>query len=167
MPVAELRGWLSYNSDSGQITRIRSASSNARAGDLAGSNHGGGYLIVRVAGRRILAHRAAWALHYGAWPASEVDHIDGDGSNNRICNLRLATRSQNCTNTKAKRWKAVPLKGVCESARVNGRKYRATIFVNGRYESLGTFETPSEAHAAYVEAAKMAFGDFANAGVVP
>lgn len=46
----------------------------------------------------IPAHRIAWALHHGEWPGEFIDHIDGDGTNNRINNLRLATRSVNARN---------------------------------------------------------------------
>jgi hypothetical protein len=56
------------------------------------------YRKVCVDGVRIPEHRAIWALAYGTWPEKEIDHINRDGHDNRLVNLRLATRSENCAN---------------------------------------------------------------------
>lgn len=98
-----------------------------------------------------LAHRVAYRIMTGTDPGNYVvDHINCDRSDNRWCNLRLATRSQNRMNSKRK------TKGyVC----VNGR-YRASIYVKGHLESLGTFDTEEEARAAYVKRAKEVYGEF-------
>ena len=59
-----------------------------------------GHRSGRIFDKGYLAHRVAWALHYGVWPDGELDHIDGDGSNNTIVNLRVVTSSENSMNTK-------------------------------------------------------------------
>jgi HNH endonuclease len=97
----------------------------------------------------VLLHRAAWLLRNGSWPEFEVDHEDGDRSNNRWVNLRLATRSQNRQNL-AVRTKKGGLRGATRF----GAKWRAQIRVPGARSQthLGVFETEQEAHEAYCKA---------------
>lgn len=78
-----------YNPETGIITRD---------GKPVGSINRDRYLKVQIGGVRVLNHRLAWRLHTGAWPVGEIDHIDGDGSNNRIANLRVVSSSQNKMN---------------------------------------------------------------------
>lgn len=54
-----------------------------RAGDLAGTSNGRGYIIVRVDGKIYPAHRIAWFLKTGEWPTGVIDHINRDGEDNR------------------------------------------------------------------------------------
>jgi hypothetical protein len=67
---------------------------------------------VGVGGKMIGVHRIAWALVHGEYPASEVDHINGDGADNRLCNLRLATSSQNNQNRRLSSRNKTGVKGV-------------------------------------------------------
>jgi len=89
-----------------------------------------------------------------------VDHINGDGLDNRRCNLRLASPSQNVQNAKCYN-KSVGYKGVRVTR--NG-KYQARIYVNGHRLTLGTFGTPQEANSAYWDAAQRYFGEFSRKG---
>lgn len=71
-----------------------------------------GYKTARLAGRKFYAHRVAWFLHYGAWPTNEVDHINGNRSDNRIANLRDVPTSINNRNKAKARSSASGLTGI-------------------------------------------------------
>jgi hypothetical protein len=107
-------------------------------------------------------HRVIWKIHHGEDPGKhQVDHIDRNPSNNKICNLRLATQSQNTANTKKKgnqRYKGVTSK--CSPKRK--LKYRAQIQVEGKKMNLGHFRTAKEAALRYDEVAKQHFGEYAH-----
>jgi hypothetical protein len=98
-------------------------------------------------------------MHKGEW-ASQLDHENRDPLDDRIENLRPATNSQNSANSS----KCGPsgYKGVSFDSRA--KKWRAAIKPNGTNRFLGYFADPAEAHAAYVAAAKEAFGEFACSG---
>lgn len=139
-------------------SRIRNTWNTRLAGRRAGSEAGRGYLQIRVNDRPYYAHRLAWLHVTGEWPALEIDHRDGDPSNNAFSNLRQATGAQNSANQRNHYDKAIPYKGV---SRFQGR-YRAAIQKNRKRYSLGYFDTPEAAHAAYVKAAKEMHGDFSK-----
>ena len=177
LSAAQVRRRLHYDPETGVLTwrartaidipnkRIRKSWNTRYAGTEAGSllptsNGEGFYRTVMWGGRRKLAHRLAWLWMTGEWPEGELDHRDGEGLNNRWLNLREASTVQNRRNARVKRTNTHGLKGV----RANARKYAASITIAGRITHLGNFDTPEEAHAAYVEAARKHFGEFANPG---
>ena len=92
-----------------------------------------------------------------------VDHINGDGLDNRRSNLRSATKQQNTFNQKA-RGGTSKYKGVCREEKSNS--WRAYITHNGRRISLGRHQTEEDAATAYNLAARKLFGDFARANDV-
>ncbi len=102
-------------------------------------------------------HRIIWKMIHGFDPI-EVDHRDLDALNNRIRNLRNATRSNNLRNTRGRSRLGLP-KGVTRHSQ-NG--YQASIRLNGKRTYVGWFKTPEQAHAAYAAAAKQHFGEFAR-----
>lgn len=114
------------------------------------------YLGGRVLGAKYFSHRVAWAVHYGEWPASDVDHVNGQRSDNRIANLRLATRAENARNRGANY--NSPSKMVGVSRHTHSQKWRARITVGGRRISLGLFESSIDAARARNSAAA-ALGD--------
>jgi len=105
------------------------------------------------------AHRLAWLLTHGEWPKDEVDHINGDRMDNRLSNLREATRSQNSMNIGARRTNKTGFKGVWA---YKGR-FRSQIALDGKRTSLGTFDTAQEAYSAYCAAVVKLHGEFARA----
>lgn len=89
-----------------------------------------------------------------------VDHVNGNRTDNRRCNLRVCTRSQNGYNQGLPKHNTSGFKGVCLR---NGR-WIAGIKSNGKKKHLGSFETPEAAYAAYCSAARELHGEFANLG---
>lgn len=106
-------------------------------------------------------HRVVWALAYGAWPESEIDHIDGDRLNNDLANLRAATPSENHRNQKRSRSNRSGHTGVNWYKAYS--KWRAYISSEGRVVHLGYFDTIEAAVAARA-AASASEGYHANHG---
>lgn len=133
----------------------------AKVGNPAGCTNDLGYILVGIDGRLYRAHRIIWAMVHGECPPElEIDHKDRDPSNNRLDNLRLATRTDNNRNMKMKHHNATGFKGV--SIHPCTGKYRARITVDRKEVALGCFDTPEEAYAAYCKAANDLHGDFAR-----
>lgn len=115
-----------------------------------------GYKIGNVLGVGMKAHRLIWAMVHGEWPAHDIDHINGVRDDNRLENLRHATRAQNLANTRnvaaPHGWRGIkPL----------GRRWIATISVNNKCLHLGVFGCKTAAAIAYDQAALKYRGEFA------
>jgi hypothetical protein len=102
--------------------------------------------------RKHLAHRLAWLYVHGVWPTHQIDHINGDHSDNRIANLRDVPPRLNKENLrKAQRNNRVGVLGV--RALIGGApRWTAGICVDGERRYLGTFYSLDEAQAAYLKA---------------
>lgn len=151
LTVERVTELLRYDAGTGVLTWAANRPRLPLAGVKAGAANGNGYVRVYVDGRPHYAHRLAWMLHYQEHPPELIDHINGDPSDNKICNLRAANKRINAENLKrARRDNSCGLLGVSPSQ--NGRAWVAQIVVSGRYRRLGTFSTPEEAHAAYLAA---------------
>ena len=121
-----------------------------RKGFEAGGFNAYGYRVIVIDAVAFQVHRLVWFYEHGAMPKNQIDHINGNRSDNRIENLREATPAQNMQNRRTAR-KGSPSKliGVVKPAR--GRCF-ATISFNGKRVYLGKFDTPEEAHEAYLKA---------------
>lgn len=151
---------LHYDEATGHFTRKVTTAARAVAGTVAGDVDSKGYWRLRVDCKRYLAHRLAWFYVHGEWP-EEIDHKNRVRTDNRLSNLRSADRFMNKHNTKCHKDNLSTLKGV--SFHAPSKRWRARIHVNGGELWLGAFDTPEEAHGAYVEAARKHYGEFARA----
>jgi hypothetical protein len=149
LSAIRVRDVLTYDAESGALTWRQTLGARAKAGRPAGNVSVHGYVTIGIDGvRAIPAHRVAWVISFGEWPALEVDHIDGDRSNNRLANLRLVTTAQNHQNMRSPRCdNRAGLLGVSPY----GDRFRAQIQAAGRKHWIGEFATAEEAHEAYVE----------------
>ena len=108
-----------------------------------GASHSKGYRRIRIDGGLYYEHRLSVLYMTGEWPDDQVDHENGEGTENWWDNLRDATGAQNQANRGPNRNNKVGLKGVSE----RDDRYEARIMANGTETRLGTFDTPEEAHA--------------------
>lgn len=159
---ARLREVLNYDPETGVFTwKISKSGGHIKSGRLAGSANSKGYIQIKFEGVSYKAHRLAWLYMTGRWPAEEIDHEDLDKGNNRWSNLREATQSQQVANRPVLKSSRSGLKGIrlCK----HSGKWWARIRVQNKRVSLGCFDTPEAAHAAYCRAAVKHFGEFARA----
>lgn len=130
----------------------------ASAGSPTRNHSGKIYWLVQVDGRKCRRSQIVFCMTRGHWPTHQIDHINGDSSDDRLVNLREATPTQNAWNHK-RRAKRSPLPmGVRTAA--SGR-YVARIAVNKKQITIGTFNTVAQAAAAYAAARVEHFGEFA------
>lgn len=124
-------GEFSYNPDTGVIIRASTGVATMTAKDGKGYCHG------TVNGRTVRAHRLAWRLYYGEWPDGDIDHINGDKTDNRIDNLRSVTHAENMRNRKIRRDNRSGVSGVhWEKSRSRWRVTVGSKFL-GRFNCFG------------------------------
>ena len=147
---------ISYDPETGLFHRLWK-SSHKRIGTKTTR----GYLAVGVDRRRYLLHRLAWLAHYGEWPAGEIDHINGNRSDNRIANLRTCTRTENLRNRHRPRSDSQSgIVGVGWSHQA-GKWWAYIDTGTGKRTHLGLFVDKDEAARVRRAAELRYFGDFA------
>lgn len=144
-----LKELLDYDPETGVFTRKVSLSRRVKVGDIAGSLHPHGYLTLMVDAKSYVAHRLAWFYVYGVWP-KEIDHINRIRNDNRISNLREVSRLENMYNKSKYANNSSGLTGVSWHKATG--KWHSSICAKGLQKYLGLFDTPEEAHAAYLAA---------------
>ena len=158
-PLEELQKILSYDPETGVFTWKVRPSKSIVEGSVAGSVDSTGYRKIRLKKKAWLAHRLAWLFGTGKDPGDlTVDHINRDPLDNRLQNLRLATRQQQQCNTGVRLDNKSGFKGVSFSRKRS--QWVAYIGLNGKNKNLGWFATKEEAAAAYQEAAASHYGEF-------
>lgn len=169
-----LRKLIRYEPDTGRMFWLprtpdlfpegrRGAEANCRgwntknAGNLALNNpHGTRHLSGHILGEVFLAYRVAWAIHHGVSEFGLIDHIDGNGRNNRIANLRLANRQINSQNAFQRKDCSSGSTGVHWHVNKRWGKpcWAARIQVGNRRVFLGSFDNIEDAIAARKAAEK-------------
>lgn len=144
---SRLREMLSYNEITGEFTRVKKVVKHI-AGSVAGCVcPSKGYIKICIDGRTYMAHRLAWFYLHGAWPTDSLDHVNGIRADNRICNLREATNSENHQNRTCNRNSKSGLLGV--SWHKSSKTWRASIKAGNKHYHIGHFHCPDMAYAAY------------------
>ena len=153
----DLKKVLHYDPNTGKFTRLTKWG-RKNVGDEPGSLSKFGYWQIGVFNRTHPAHRLAWLYYYGEWPPHDVDHINRNRIDNRIANLRLATRSENLHNSPVRLRNKSGVKGVSLRPLKRGKRpakmWVASIMVNGVRRYLGCYATIDEAAEARRKAEK-------------
>jgi hypothetical protein len=140
-----LKELLSYNPDTGDFFWNVDKSGHAKKGQKAScATANTGYLRIGIDRKRYLAHRLVWLYVYGKFPDNDLDHINRTRTDNRLCNLREATRAENLQNRSN-------VKGVYWHKRA--KKWLAQISVNKKHFYLGLHESFEDARQVYINAA--------------
>ncbi len=144
----ELRSYFSYNPDTGMIVRlIGSSTGPGKAGDIAGSLDGNGYLTIKHKCEKLLAHRLAWFISTGEISKKlQIDHINGDRSDNRLSNIRMVTCAVNAKNRARSLRNTSGCTGV--SWDKSSGKWHARISNDGKRVSIGVYDDLNDAIAA-------------------
>lgn len=153
MTKEKILSYFEYRKDRGELVwkNHRSGKFQKRlVGQVAGASNKRGYVSVQLEGKKIKLHRLIWFLEKGQWPA-EIDHIDGNKKNNRIENLRPATRRSNMQNRKSHREGRLAGSYWHKKARA----WAAQITVKGKRIYLGLHPTEADAHRAYLNRLKL------------
>jgi hypothetical protein len=149
-----------YDPETGFFT-WNEAATNRQAIGLRADRLTGRYRSIKCStcDCRHQAHRVAWLKAYGCWPTEQIDHINGDSLDNSLSNLREALPYQNTANCRGRK-RDLP-KGVRQLP--GSKRYSARVHRHGKLYFAATFDTVSEASAAYERVAKELFGEFARA----
>ena len=120
------------NTKSGKRWNTKHANKEAFAGVL-----GTGYCSGYVFNEPYKAHRIIWAIHYGAPPTGDIDHINGIKTDNRIENLRLVNNAENSKNQSRRKDNKSGITGVTWDKAAG--KWRACIRISGKTQYIGLF----------------------------
>ena len=145
-----LKELLDYDPETGEF-KWKIARQRVKIGTIAGSLDTRGYRQITVDSIRYYTHRLVWLYVNGKWPPNDMNHINGVKDDNRLANLREATRSETMQNQRC-----VRISNKSGFLGVSWHKRRecwmACIGINGKRQKLGCFDNAEEAHAAYLKA---------------
>jgi hypothetical protein len=158
--TAELaREHLKYNPLTGQLF-WRVARQGRTISKPVGNLNGHGYLLFGFSRKIYSTHRVIWLIVYGHYPDEDLDHINGNRADNRLSNLREASRAMNLHNCEKQKNNTTGYKGVFYYKNIG--KFWAQIHSQGRRYYLGKFDCAESAHAAYVKKDRELHGQFAR-----
>ena len=144
-----LKELVSYDPETGVFVWLQDNGTKAKAGDIAGRVDFYGYIKIHADGCSYSAHRLAWLYMTGQFPKMNVDHKNGDRSDNRIANLRDVPQQINCQNHRKQNGQKKELIGACFDKATG--KFKAQIMHKGVNFHIGRVDTEELAHSAYVE----------------
>ena len=137
-----LKEILEYQCETGDFIWKYRTSNRIKINDIAGCKHttkdGKTYILIRIDSVLYSAHRLAWFYVYGNWPLNEIDHIDGNGTNNKLNNLREATREINSKNIRLRTDNKTGHSGI--NWREDLRKWRVSISIGGKLKYYGCYK---------------------------
>jgi hypothetical protein len=151
MDIDTLKTVLKYNRRTGVFTWKKKTSRKTVIGKAAGGLDMAGYIVIGYGGKNYYAHRLAWLYVYGYIP-KQLDHKDGNRSNNAISNLRECSHTQNVFNSKISKSNTSGYKGV--SWHEKAGKWESYVCHNNSKKYLGLFDCPETAAQAYLTAVK-------------
>ena len=157
--VSELKDFFHYDPLTGMF-RWKKHRCKKFVGQIAGCRSKHGYWLITLHDKKMLAHKAAWAISYGRWPHFDIDHRDLDKGNNRLKNLRPSNKSNNGANRPPQANNTSGFKGVYWHAR--GKKWMAQIKVRNKLVYGGLFASKQLAAKAYDLLAEKHFGAHAR-----
>ena len=160
----ELKEKINYNPDTGVFTRIkpgRGINLKKPAGCVKTKETGKRYISIRYDGMELKAHRLAWFFMTGSWPENEIDHINGDGTDNRWINLRDVTRIENGKNLRRSSSNTSGITGVYFSSKRN--RWKSQIYVNSKLIQIGYYNNIFDTACARKNAEKL-YGFHKNHG---
>lgn len=143
---AQVKDLISYSPLTGLFKWVGCKKHNRNgfpAGSIKVSKSGNRYLMLYLNGFRYRAHRIAFLYMTGSFPCDEVDHINGDGMDNRWRNLREVTTTENSRNQKLRCTNKSGVSGVCWDK--HKRKWAAAIHDNCKRIHLGFFDKKDSA----------------------
>lgn len=144
-----LKSVVSYDAETGVFKWLKRMGPR-KAGTVAGTLTGQNRITICIRRQNHSAHRLAWLYVYGDMPKGDIDHLNGDSSDNRICNLRDVPHGTNLENQRRPHICNTSGKlGVCLKA--DGR-ITASISIGGIQKHLGSFKSIAEAHDCYLKA---------------
>jgi len=152
-----LKSLFSYDPETG-FFKNKTMRLGAPLGSTAGSNKHG-YCQIMISRKMYRSHRLVWLYMTGSWPVDQIDHINGNRSDNTFSNLRECTSLQNSRNRKINSTNLTGFKGIWAD---KWGKWRAKIVVNGKRINLGSHNSPEEAHEAYREASIKYYREFSK-----
>jgi hypothetical protein len=158
----ELQSILNYDLQTGIFTRKIKRNFKQKIGEVCGTYHPDGYIYIQLNNKKYKAHRLAWLYIYGYFPKNMIDHINNIQSDNRICNLREATNSQNQYNAKVRKDNTSGIKGV--SWNKNAKKWQVNLNINGKTKYFGIYKTKELAESVIKTVRNKYHKQFSNHG---